>query len=56
MCTYLGGVNSICMDQKMLIEYSLKALINVCHQSAKKGRLKVYLGPSGFWCIEGQLD
>jgi hypothetical protein len=29
----------------MLIEYSLKALIKVCHQSLKRGRLKVHLGP-----------
>jgi hypothetical protein len=29
----------------MLIEYSLKALIKVCHQSPKRGRLKVHLGP-----------
>jgi hypothetical protein len=26
---------------KMLIEYSLKVLIKVCHQSSKRGRLKV---------------
>jgi hypothetical protein len=30
---------------KMLIEYSLKALIKVCHQSPKRGRLKVHLDP-----------
>jgi hypothetical protein len=23
-----------------------------CHQSQKMGRLKVHVGPSGFWCIE----
>jgi hypothetical protein len=28
---------------KMLIEYSLKALIKVCHQSPKRERLKVHL-------------
>jgi hypothetical protein len=28
----------------MLIEYYLKALIKVCHQSPKRGRLKVHLG------------
>jgi hypothetical protein len=30
---------------KMLIEYSLKGLIKVCHQSLKRERLKVHLGP-----------
>jgi hypothetical protein len=29
---------------KMLIEYYLKALVKVCHQSAKRGRLKVHPG------------
>jgi hypothetical protein len=33
------------MVQKMLIEYSLKDLIKVCHQSPKREKLKVHLDP-----------
>jgi hypothetical protein len=32
-------------EVRKMVEYSLKALINVCHQSPKRGRLKVHLGP-----------
>jgi hypothetical protein len=28
------------MDQKILIEYSLKALNKVCHQSPKRGEIE----------------
>jgi hypothetical protein len=36
-------------ESKMLIEYFLKALIKVCHQSLKRERLKVYIGP--YWIL-----
>jgi hypothetical protein len=45
ICTYLGEPTLYVWIKKILIEYSLKALINVYHQSPKRGRLKVHLDP-----------
>jgi hypothetical protein len=45
-CIHIGGLSWISLKNVCkLIEYHLYALIKVCHQSPKRGRLKVHLVP-----------
>jgi hypothetical protein len=45
-CTYLGGAPCTNLKNKTLSYLIvLKKTLSVCHQSPKRGRLKVHLGP-----------
>jgi hypothetical protein len=43
-CTYLGGAPSTNLENKTLSYLNVKKTLSVCHQSPKRGRLKVHLG------------
>jgi hypothetical protein len=44
-CTYLEGAPCTNLENKTLSYLIVKKTLSVCHQSPKRGRLKVHLGP-----------
>jgi hypothetical protein len=44
-CIYLGGAPCTNLKNKTLSYLIVKKTLSVCHQSPKRGRLKVHLGP-----------
>jgi hypothetical protein len=44
-CIYLGGATCTNLENKTLYCLIVKKTLSVCHQSSKRERLKVHLGP-----------
>jgi hypothetical protein len=44
-CIYLGGAPCTNFENKTLLCLIVKKTLSVCHQSPKRGRLKVHIDP-----------
>jgi hypothetical protein len=54
-CIYLGGAPCTNLENKIILCLIVEKTLSVCHQSPKRGRLKVHLcPPCGFWRIDDQ--